>query len=262
MRLLTLFATATMALLVAHAAWAEEQAASAAAVAVGPPSLQKVLSKLDDLYRAGGSIGRMELKVVKPGVERTLRMKTWARGDDRSLIVIESPAREKGIATLRVGKNLWNYLPRISRTIRIPPSMMQGSWMGSDFTNDDLVKESSYTDDYASRIEGRSEEPPGWRISMEAKPGAVGLWKRIELVVTEDGSLPLEMRYYDRKGRHSRTMTYGVVREMGGRVIPTKMVMIPTRKEGHRTEVRYLDMEFNAKVPERMFNLSSLERGR
>jgi len=189
-------------------------------------------------------------------------MKVWTRGQDKALIVIQSPAREKGTASLKVDKNLWNYLPRIKRTIRIPPSMMLGSWMGSDFTNDDIVRESSYKDDYTYELVGHSEDPAGWLIRFEAKPDVVGLWKRFELVVSEDGRLPVRAQYFDRKDRLSRTVHWTEVKDFDGKRIPSRMTMIPTDKEGHKTEMVYLDLDFDVQVPESFFSLSSLEQKR
>jgi outer membrane lipoprotein-sorting protein len=226
------------------------------------PDLDAVLKRLDDLYRSKASIGKMELTVIRPGSKRTMVMRVWTRGEDRALIVIDSPAREAGTATLRVGKNLWNYLPRIARTIRIPPSMMLSSWMGSDFTNDDLVQESSYLDDYNAKIVGRSADPAGWQVRLDAKPGTVGLWKRIDLVISDDGWLPLEEKHYDRRGDLARVMRFDQVRNLGGRRIPTRIVVTPLDKKGHRTEMRYIEMEFNADVPESTFSLQRLERNR
>jgi outer membrane lipoprotein-sorting protein len=236
-------------------------AGTASAQGVAPPGVAAVMKRMDELFRSESSIARIEITVIKPRRTRTLRIRAWTRGREKALIVIESPAREKGTATLKVGNNLWNYLPRISRTIRIPPSMMLGSWMGSDFTNDDLVRESSYEEDYESELVGRSEDPPGWKVVSIARPGVVGLWKRLETVVSDD-LLPVEQKFFDRKGRLARVMTFDEVREMGGRRIPTRMVLVPTREEGRRTEMRYLDIEFDVDVPESTFDLRSLERKR
>ena len=111
--------------------------------AVQPPDVDAFLNHLDELYRSTSSTAPVEILVVTPRSTRTMRLKAWTRGEAQTLVIIEAPAREEGTATLRVVKNLWNYLPRIARSIRVPPSMMLGSWMG-DFTNDELVKESSF----------------------------------------------------------------------------------------------------------------------
>ena len=226
-----------------------------------PPTVDEVVARLDDLYRSKSSVARMELTVTGPRSSRTLRLKAWTRGQDEALLVIEAPPREAGVATLRVKDNLWNYLPRVSRTIRVPASMMLGSWMGTDFTNDDLVKESSYTKDFVSRVDGRSASPEGWRLVLDAKPGVVGRWAKLEVVVN-DALLPIVMKYFDRKGRLARTMLFDDVKTLGGRTIPTHMALTPTDVEGQKTEMRYLDVAFDVELPDDTFSLSRLEQNR
>ena len=226
-----------------------------------PPDVDKLLARMDDLYRSKSSIARVEINVTTPRSTRSIRMKGWTRGLDEALFVIEAPPREEGTATLRVGPNLWNYLPRIARTIRVPPSMMLGSWMGTDFTNDDLVKESSLLKDFDSRIDRRSDSPPGWWITLTVKPDVVGRWARIDMLVSDD-NLPVEERHFDRKGRLARTMAFDEIKVLGGRRLPTRMKLTPTGLEGQRTELRYLDLQFDVPIADDTFSLSRLERTR
>jgi hypothetical protein len=226
-----------------------------------PPDVDMLLARLDDLYRSKSSIARVEITVTTPRSTRSLRLKGWTRGLDESLFVIEAPARDEGTATLRVGPNLWNYLPRIARTIRVPPSMMLGSWMGTDFTNDDLVKESSLLKDFNSRIDRRSISPSGWWITLAVKPDVAGRWGRIDILVSDDG-LPVEEHHFDRRGRLARTLIFDEIRTLGGRRLPAHMVLTPTGVDGQRTEMRYLDIEFDVQIPDDTFSLSRLERSR
>lgn len=247
----------------------------------GRLDLEAVVQYFEDLYRSDSSISESKLIVTRPRNTRTLEMKAWTRGEEKALVVIQAPPREEGIATLRVGDNLWNYFPRIRRTIRIPPSMMQSAWMGSDFTNDDLVRETSYDEDYTYELVGRTDDPPGWLIRFTAKPDIVGLWNGIELIVSEDGKIPLRARYYDRKDRLARTMIWSEVKEFDGRRLPAHLTLLPKDKneewreenpqkasrmgEGeypYKTEMIYLDIEFDVDVPESTFSLSRLERKR
>ncbi len=236
-------------------------AVNATAAEPAPPDVDQVLARQDDLYRSKSSIGRMEISVSGPRSSRTMRVKAWTKGEDNALIVIEAPPREAGITTLRVKDNLWNYLPRVARTIRVPPSMMLGSWMGTDFTNDDLVKESSYRRDFVARLDGRSESPAGWKLVLEAKPGVVGRWAKLELIV-DDELLPVRMTYFDRKGRLARTMTFDEVAVLGGRRIPTRWALTPADVGGQKTELRYLEAQFDVEVPDETFSLSRLEQNR
>lgn len=233
---------------------------AATAMAADMPKVEDVVRRLDDLYRTSASTGHLELIAKTETQTRRLKMRVWSKGKDKSLIIIDEPAREAGTETLKVGNNLWNYLPKISRTIRIPPSMMLSSWMGTDFTNDDLVKDTSYERDFNTRIVGRSTDPSGWKGVMEVKPGVVGRWQKIEWVVNEEGTLPVIASYFDRKGRLARTMRFTDVRVMGGRRIPTRMLLETVDQPGHMTELRYLEMKFDVQLADNLFSLSQLER--
>lgn len=228
----------------------------------GRLNLDAVVKYFEDLYRSESSIAQARLIVTKPRRERALQMKIWTRGEEKALIVIEAPPREKGTATLKVDKNLWNYLPRIKRTIRIPPSMMLTSWMGSDFTNDDVVRDASYSKDYEYELVGPSEDPEGWLVRFTAKPDIVGLWNRFELVVSPDGRIPLTARYYDRKDRLARTLDWSEVKDFDGKRLPARLALVPQDKEGHKTEMIYLNIDFDVKVPDTTFSLSTLEQKR
>jgi hypothetical protein len=196
-----------------------------------PPDVATLLARLDDLYRSKSSIARIEILVTSPRTTRSLRMRAWSRGEDEALVIIEAPPREEGIATLRVGQNLWNYLPRIARTIRVPPSMMLGSWMGTDFTNDDLVKEVVAAQ--GLHVEGRIaiDLASGWWIILDVKPGVVGRWSQIELLVSDD-LLPVEERHFDRRGRLARTMTFDEIKVLGGKRLPAHLVLVPADVAG------------------------------
>jgi hypothetical protein len=235
--------------------------ASAPAVPSEQPAPDEVMRRIDDLYRSEASVARIRMTVVTKRSTRELEMRAWSRGTEKTLVVIESPEREKGTATLKVDENLWNWFPRIARTVRVPPSMMLGSWMGSDFTNDDLVQEGRFQDDYVTTASGRSDDPEGWLYVSDAKPGTTGLWKRVEMVVSAE-LLPVESRFYDRKGRLARTIRYEEIREMDGRRVPARMVLLPEGDEGRRTTLEYLSIDFDAKVPDDTFSLSRLESGR
>jgi outer membrane lipoprotein-sorting protein len=227
----------------------------------GQPDVETLLQHLEDLYRSKSSIARLQIDVTSTRSTRSMRLRAWTRGEDEVLVLIEAPPREAGTATLRVGNNLWNYLPKIARTIRVPPAAMLGSWMGTDFTNDDLVKESSLRKDFTARIDRRSAAPPGWWLRLDVKPDVVGRWARIDVLVSDE-RLPVEERHYDRKGRLARTMYFDDVQALGGRRLPAHIALVPTDSAGQRTEMRYLDVEFDVALSDDTFSLSRLERGR
>jgi outer membrane lipoprotein-sorting protein len=224
-----------------------------------PPDVEALLQHLDTLYRSTSSIARIQIDVTGARTSRSMRLKAWSRGEDEVLVVIEAPPREAGTATLRVGNNLWNYLPKIARTIRVPPAAMLGSWMGTDFTNDDLVKESSLRKDFNARIDRRSAPPAGWWLVLDVKAGVVGRWARIELLVSDE-RLPVEERHFDRKGRLARTMQFDDMKVLGGRRLPARIVLAPADIAGQTTEMRYLDVQFDIPLPDDTFSLSRLEQ--
>ncbi|MFA7692292.1 MAG: outer membrane lipoprotein-sorting protein [Candidatus Hydrogenedentes bacterium] len=226
----------------------------------GVLDLEGAIKYFENLYRSNSSVGEMEMTVVRPRRTQTMRMKAWTEGEDKSLIIVQAPPRDAGTATLKVDKNLWNYMPRIKRTVRIPPSMMLASWMGSDFTNDDLVRESSILDDYEYECVGPSESPEGWLLRCDAKPGVVGLWNRIDLIVSKDGTLPIEARYFDRKDRLSRTLYWSDVKVLGGRQLPAVMRLVPEGEPGNETTMHYLSISFGETLPADIFSLSRLEQ--
>lgn len=245
-------AAAVVLVFVAHPALADDPK---------PPNVDVLLAKLDDLYWSNSSIARIEIVVVTPRSTRTMRVKAWTSGQDKALIVVEAPSRDVGTATLRVGDNLWMYLPRVAKTMRIPASMMLGSWMGTDFTNDDIVNESKLREDFVAKIERRSTSPPGWWLTLSAKPGIVGRWAKIELLVTDD-LLPVEERHYDRKLRLARTMTFDNVKKLAGRTLPTRLVVTPVGEPNKRTELSYQELALGVDVSDSTFSLSRLERKR
>ncbi len=226
------------------------------------PDVDRLLERFDELYESKGTISVVEIEITRPGKTRALRLRGWTKGRDKALIVVEAPARDAGMATLKVERNLWNYLPKIARTVRVPPSLMMGSWMGSDLTNDDLVRESSYEEDYTSELVGRSTDPDGWLVHLVAKPDLVGLWDSVTIVFSYDELLPVRAQYFDRKGRLSRTMLLGDVKTIGGRRTPTLITIIPEREEGRQTTLRYVEVKFDVEVDDSMFSLSELERRR
>lgn len=241
---------------------AEVQLAQGFLRADGTFDLDAAVDYFEELYRSDSSISRAALEVVRPRRRRRLTMKVWTQGEEKALVIIMDPPREQGTATLKVDDNLWNYLPRIRRTIRIPPSMMLASWMGSDFTNDDLVREASYSKDYTYELTGRSDDPDGWTIQFTAKANVVSLWKRFELVVSPDGTLPLLSRWYNRKDELARVITWSDVKVLDGKRLPTRMTLVPTDRDdaGHRTILVYHEIDFDATLPPNTFSLSRLEQ--
>jgi hypothetical protein len=253
-----------------------------AAMIVGVPALAepacpatKVIRAVEGLLRADGQAAQLEMRVVRPRSTRTLRMRMWFQnggsdGNDRSLARVEAPAAERGVASLRLGTKMWSFVPSTGRVQQVPDSMMLGSWMGSDWTNDDMVRESSYVDDYrvgACKVVDH-QGGSAYEIHLKARSEAEVAWQKLVMFVRHGGEndlQPLRTEYYSTRAGQmvlARSMIFSDSREMGGRRIPTKMTLEPEGRPGHRTEMRYLNIQFDTEIPERIFSLSNLQRSR
>jgi outer membrane lipoprotein-sorting protein len=221
--------------------------------------IRKVLKKMDELYRSDSSSATVEMEITTPYWKRTLKMDFWSLGMEKTFIRILSPKKEKGTATLRVDNEMWNFLPKTDKVIKIPPSMMMGSWMGSDFTNDDLVKEYTFLEDYTFQMtEVENPEKSIMYIKCTPKEGRPIVWGHIILGIREADLIPLWYKYYDEKGKLMREMIYRDVKDFSGRKIPAIMELIPTNKKGNKTIVRYLEATFDQKIDKKIFSLRNL----
>jgi outer membrane lipoprotein-sorting protein len=230
----------------------------------GQESARDIIDRVDRIMRGESSYGVATMDVVTENWERSMTMEVWSLGTDYSLIRITAPNKEAGTATLKAGDDIWNYLPRVDRSIKIPASLMMGAWMGSHFTNDDLVKESRLVEDYDIEIdfEGERDGVEVWEFGLTPKPEAAVVWGRITYEVRKDDLMPVWARYYDEDDTLVRTMTFSDYRVMGGRLVPAAMDMLPEDKPNERTSIRYAEVEFDIEIDESFFSLRSLRSRR
>ena len=225
-------------------------------------SAEKILDNVDDLYRSNASHGILTLSVTTVNWQRTLTLEQWSKGEDKSLIKILKPKKEKGLATLRVDKNMWNYMPKVKRVVKIPSSMMSSSWMGSHFTNDDLVKQSRMAEDYTFSItfEGTKDDKEIIEVTCLPNKEAAVVWGKVEVVVYADDYLPLRMIYYDEDLLLSRTLEFTNIEMMDGKMIPTMMNMIPIDEPGESTTVKWEEIQFDVAIDDDFFSLRKLQQ--
>lgn len=223
---------------------------------------QSIIDKVDKLYRSSSSRAEVEMSIATPNWQRTLGITAWSKGTRKTFLLITEPKKEKGTATLRVGSEMWNYLPATGKVIKLPPSMMMGSWMGSDFNNDDLVKESSLLDDYDYRMIA-PDKPVAGELYVELIPknSAVVVWGKVILVVREKDHLPLRQEYYDEKGSLMREIIFSAIKTMGGKTIPSVMELIPRNKPGNRTVITYKKIAFDQPLRDDIFSQRNLKKG-
>jgi len=220
-----------------------------------------ILDKMDKVYRADSSEFEMEMEIVTPNWKRTMKMNAWSEGMNKTFITILSPRKDKGISTLKVDQDMWNFFPKVNKVMKVPPSMMMGSWMGSDFTNDDLVKETTFRDDHTAELV-KSNEKDVITIKLVPKESAASVWGKIIAKVRKSDYLPLTQEYYDEKGRKIRIIKFSGYKEMGGRLIPAVMEIIPLNKKGHYTKITYIKGEFDIKLKKDTFSLRNLQKMR
>src|SRR5574341_2047305 len=203
------------------------------------PSGRDIVDRVDTLLWGKTLQGEFEMSVTTPRWQRTLSLRAWMERPRRSFVRIIAPAKEAGIGSLRIGAEMWNYLPNVERTIKIPPSMMMQPWMGSDFTNDDLVKQSSAVDDYTQRVlkTETAAEGPVYVVEALPKPDAPVVWGKILYWVRTADFIPLKEEFYNERGELVRVMTFSQVRAMSGRSIPTKWEMRPVDKPNNATTI-------------------------
>ncbi len=227
------------------------------------PDIYDLVNTIDKLYRSDTSEASVVMKITTPHWERSLELDLWSKGMDETFIIVRSPKKDRGIATLRKLKEMWNYFPKVDKIIKVPPSLMMSSWMGSDFTNDDLVRESSYLQDYTPSYLYDPDTPDGHAlVSLRAKAEAVTVWEEIRMLVHLLDYIPLEYAYYDEHGEKIRVMTFDDVQEMGGKKIPTRMEMLPLTedKQGNITVITYTSAQFNHHIPNDVFSLRNLRK--
>ncbi len=237
--------------------------ALSAGTAYGQESASDIIDRVDRMLRGESSYGVATMEVVTEHWERSLTMEIWSLGTDYALVRIVAPKSEEGTATLKAGNDIWNYLPRVDRTIKIPASMMMGSWMGSHFTNDDLVKESRLVEDYdiETSFEGTRDGVEVWEFELTPRPEAAVVWGRIDYRVRKNDLMPTRALYYDEDGELMRTLTFGDFKVMGGRLVPAVMDMRPEDKPGERTTIRYSELEFDIGIGVDFFSLRALRSG-
>lgn len=228
-------------------------------------SPREIIRKADERFNGEKtSISTMAMTIVRPTWERTIEFKNWTSGRDYALTLITAPARDKGQSFLKRYNEMWNWNPTISRLIKLPPSMMSQGWMGSDYTNDDILRESSVVNDYEHEITGE-EMVDGllcYRIKMVAKEDAAVIWGHQMRWIDKQDFLFMKSELYDEDGYLVRTELGTDIKNMDGRLIPTRIELIPAEEEGHKTLIEIKEIQFNESINDSFFSQQNMKRVR
>ena len=218
-----------------------------------------LLDRMDKLYRLDSSKATMTMDIETPNWQRSMTLVSWSKGMDFTLVRIQSPKKEKGIATLKRENEMWNFFPKANQVIKVPPSMMMGSWMGSDFTNDDLVREESLAEEYEVTL---TEDDKFYHLSLVPREDTITVWGKIEFTVDKANLLPVKEVFFNEEGEAMREMVFSKVTDFDGKLLPAVLELRPLNKSGHKTRIIYDELTFNVEISDSIFTLRNLKKKR
>jgi outer membrane lipoprotein-sorting protein len=224
-------------------------------------SATEIVKAADEKVKGLSTQATVTIRIVRPTWQREISLKTWSKGDAYALILVTAPAKDKGMVSLKRDKEVWNWMPSIERTIKLPPSMMTQSWMGTDFTNDDLVKQSSIVTDYIHSLEKDTviENLSCYKIVMTPKPEAAVVWGKIVIYISKKDYMQLRAEYFDEDGYLINIMSGSKIRNLGGKMLPSEMEMIPVDKPGQKTVLIYNTLVFDVPIEEDFFTVQRMK---
>jgi len=220
-----------------------------------------IVQKSDQAMRGKSSYSEATMKIVRPDWSRSMTMKSWTKGTELSLVLVTAPAKDKGSASLKRHREMWNWVPSIERVIKIAPSMLSQSWMGSDFTNDDLINQSSIVVDYQHQLL-QSETFDGdkvWVIDALAKPDAPVVWSKVRLWISQTSLLQRKVEFYDEFDELVNVLTTYDVKTLGGRDVATRMEMQPIDKPGNKTVLITHEAQFDFDIDDDFFSQQQMK---
>lgn len=225
---------------------------------------KEIVTKADEKTRGETSQGTMSMQIVRPSWERTVEMKSWSKSDEFFMIFITAPAKEKGQVFLKRDKEMWNWIPSITRMVKIPPSMMMQSWMGSDFTNDDLVKQSSIVKDYEHKLLGEEtiRDQVCYKIELIPLPDAPVVWGKIITWITKDGFNSWQNEYYDEDLELINIENGYDLKDFGDRTLPSRFEIVPVDEPGNKTVLIFDEMVFNEPISDDFFSQQNMKKVR
>tara|TARA_B100001769_G_C22097148_1_gene592014 strand:- start:1069 stop:1803 length:735 start_codon:yes stop_codon:yes gene_type:complete len=222
----------------------------------------EIIKIADNRLRGNSSYSEITITIVRPKWEKKMSVKSWSRGTDYSVSLVTSPAKEKGSVFLKRKKEAWNYLPTIERTIKLPPSMMTQNWMGTDFTNDDLIKQSSMVVDYNHKIIGTEiiENLNCWKLELIPTEEASVVWGKLIVWIDKKDFMQLKTEFYDEDLEIVNKMVGSNIKVFNNKKLPSILEYYPLDEEGNKTVIEYNIWDFNVSIPENYFSTQYVSR--
>ncbi|MBN2301941.1 MAG: outer membrane lipoprotein-sorting protein [Lentisphaerae bacterium] len=222
----------------------------------------EIIRRSDELLRGENSYSQMEMTISRPHWTRTVIMEGWSSGADNMFVRVLAPKKERGITFLKKGREAWNYIPAIDRVIKLPPSMMLQSWMGSDFTNDDVVRADSMVEDYTHRLLDKPivEGAPCWTIEAIPKPDAPVVWGKVVFTVRQSNYVPIRVDFFDEDSCLVKFYVTSRIRKIEGRELATEFTMHDALKDEHKTSIVYNSITFKPELKPDTFSLKNLKQ--
>ena len=236
-------------------------AASAGAQAL---SALEIVKRADDNHRGKSSYSEMKMTIVRPAWTREIGLKAWTKGTEYSLTFITAPAKDKGQAFLKRQKDLWNWQPSISRMIKMSSSVMGQSWMGSDFTNDDMVRESSIVNDYTHKLEKTEKvrEFDCYKLILTPKENAAVVWGKVITWISTTSFVEIKTEFYDENNELVNTMNSYDIKSYGNRQLASRMEIIPADKPNQKTVMTIEKYDFDIAIDDSFFSQQNMQKVR
>jgi len=223
---------------------------------------KEIIKRADDKMQGNSNISQLSMTIVRPTYTRTIEFKNWSLGRDYFMTVITAPAKDKGQVFMKYKMDLWNYMPSINRIIKLPPSMMSQGWMGSDYTNDDLVKQTSIVNDYDHKILGAEtiNTRECYKIEMIPHDNSNVVWGKVVTWVDKEKALFLKSEYFDEEGYLVRTEMASNVKVFDNREIPSIIEIISTEEPQNKTVLEFISIDFDVDIQERFFTQQNMKK--
>jgi outer membrane lipoprotein-sorting protein len=220
--------------------------------------VQTLIREVEQQYMGTSSRALTTMQVKTAHWERTLEMEAWSLERDYYLVRILEPAKERDVATLKRSQEVWNYLPKVDRVIKVPPSMMGGSWMGSHITNDDLVKANHIDEEYVLRL--LEETDDHYVVECLPKADAAVVWGKIVYRIRKQPQVPLQIDYFDEEMILIREISFDDIQQIGDRIVPMRLTVRPLEKPGEMTILHYRELVYDLPLDETFFSLRNLKQ--